>query len=71
MDAEKKTGYNGYTEARKNANAKYERETVERISLVMPKGKKAIIKAAADAAGESVNQYINGAVDERMKSGGE
>ena len=43
---EKKSGtYTGYTEARKAANAKYEAETVERISLVLPKGKKAIIKA--------------------------
>lgn len=65
MVEKKKPGtYSGYTEARKAANARYEAETVERISLVMPKGKKAIIKAAAEAQGESVNAFINRAIDE-------
>ena len=39
MEGKKKPGaYNGYTLARKAANAKYEADTVERVSLVMPKG---------------------------------
>lgn len=66
--AEKKPGtYTGYTEARKEANARYEAKTVERISLVLPKGKKAIIKAHAEARGESVNGFINRAIDETME----
>lgn len=66
--AEKKAGaYTGYTEARKAANAKYEAETVERISLVLPKGKKAIIKTHAEARSESVNGFINRAIDETME----
>jgi hypothetical protein len=66
--AEKKPGtYTGYTEARKAANAKYEAETVERISLVLPKGKKAIIKTHTDSKGESVNGFINRAIDETMR----
>ena len=66
--AGKKPGtYTGYTEARKAANARYEAETVERISLVLPKGKKAIIKAHAEAQGQSVNGFINEAIDEKME----
>jgi hypothetical protein len=66
--ADKKPGaYTGYTEARKAANAKYEAETVERISLVLPRGKKGIIKAHADSKGESVNGFINRAIDETME----
>ena len=42
-------------------------EKLDRINLTTPKGKKEVIKAAADAAGESVNAYINKAVDERME----
>ena len=46
LSEKKKPGaYSGYTQARKTANAKYEAETVERISLVVPKGHKADIKA--------------------------
>ena len=68
---EKKSGtYTGYTEARKAANAKYEAETVERISLVLPKGKKAIIKAHTEHTGQSINGFINEAIDEEMEREG-
>ena len=68
MEVKKKPGtYSGYTDARKAANARYEAETVERISLVLPKGKKATIKAHAEAQEESVNGFINRAIDETME----
>ena len=68
MAERKKPGaYTGYTEARKAANAKYEAETVERISLVIPKGRKDTIKAHAEARGESVNGFINRAIDETIQ----
>lgn len=67
MDDKKKPGaYTGYTEARKAANARYEANTVERVSVVLPKGKKAVIASAAASQGQSVNAYINQAIDERM-----
>lgn len=67
MEVKKKPGaYSGYTDARKAANARYEAETVERISLVLPKGKKAIIKAKAGQKGQSVNGFINEAIDEKL-----
>lgn len=68
MTEKKKPGaYTGYTAARKAANAKYEADSVERISLVLSKGKKAIIKAHATAQGESVNGFINRAISETME----
>lgn len=39
----------------------------ESITIRVPKGQKAVIKAAADNAGESVNCYIKKAIDERME----
>ncbi len=46
---------------------KWNKENYDRIEIIVPKGKKDQIKAAADARGESVNSYINKAVDERME----
>ena len=66
-DKKKPGAYTGYTEARKAANARYEAETVERISLVLPKGKKAIVKSHAAGCGESVNSFISRAIDEAME----
>lgn len=55
-----------YTEARKDGNRRWDAANLDRVSIAMPKGKKDTIKAAADAAGESMNQYIIAAVDQRM-----
>ena len=35
--------------------------------LTLPKGRKAEIQAAADAVGETLNEYIVKAIDERME----
>ena len=35
--------------------------------MTLPKGRKAEIQAAADAAGESLNDFITKAIDERME----
>ena len=45
----------------------WQRENVDRINLTVPKGKKEIIKAHSEARGESVNAFINRAVDETME----
>lgn len=39
----------------------------DRIGLMVPKGKKAVIKQAADKEGVSLNGYINNAIDEKLK----
>ena len=54
------------SDARKKANQKWDAANLDRVSLAMPKGKREEIKAAAGEAGESMNQYIIGAVDMRM-----
>jgi predicted HicB family RNase H-like nuclease len=40
--------------------------TYDRINLTVPKGDKARIQAAAEAAGQSVNAYINQAINARI-----
>lgn len=59
-----------YTKAKRDNNRKWDNANLDRVSLAMPKGKRETIKAAAAAAGESMNQYIIGAVDERMERDG-
>ena len=54
-----------------NAKAKYDmnyaKAKIKRIPLDVQKEKYEVIKAAAQAAGESVNGYIKKAVNERME----
>lgn len=59
-----------YTEAQKKSAKKWDAANLDRVSIAMPKGKKDDIKAAATAAGESMNQYIINAVDQRMEQEG-
>ena len=39
----------------------------DRISLIVPKGKKDIVKTHAEARSESVNGFINRAIDEAIE----
>ncbi len=56
-----------YTEGVKQSNRKWDAANLDRVSIAMPKGKKDDIKAAAAVAGESMNQYIINAADQRME----
>ena len=49
---------------------KYVKANYDRVNVTFPKGKKDIIKAAADAHGQSVNGYIVEAVNEKMERDG-
>ncbi len=49
------------------AKNKYNAANYERIALVVPKGKKAKIKAYADSKGESINGFVNRAIDKAME----
>lgn len=53
-------------DAKQRAKDKYLREKVDTILVRVPKGKKAVIQDFAAAHGESVNGFINRAVDEAM-----
>lgn len=55
------------SEAMKRAVKKYDQEKVDRIPMRVPKGKKEVIQAHATKCGESVNAFLNRAVDEAMK----
>ena len=56
-----------YSEAMLRAIKKYEAEKIDRISLRVPKGKKEVIQKFAEDHGESVNSFINRAIDEAME----
>ncbi len=47
----------------------FNKENYDRIEFITPKGKKAVIKDAAKAAGQSTSEYINQAIDDRMRLG--
>lgn len=55
------------SKAQQKAVSKYMKENYDVYQIRMPKGKKELIKAHADAQGESVNGFINRAVDETME----
>ena len=55
-----------YTEAQKLSAKKWDAANLDRVSIAMAKGKKDELKAAAVVAGESMNQYIITAIDQRM-----
>jgi len=48
----------------------YNLENYDRVVIMVPKGQKSVIKAAADSAGESLGGYIKKAIQERMAKGG-
>ena len=67
MPDEKKSTYTGYTEARKKANEKYLKESVEDIRIRVPKGNKAKVQEHAASMGESMNAFVVRAIDETMQ----
>lgn len=56
-----------YTEAKKAGNRKWDAANLDRVSVAMPKGRKAEIQAHAAAHGQSVNSFINEAIAEKME----
>ncbi|MDE7262828.1 MAG: hypothetical protein K2N78_12325 [Oscillospiraceae bacterium] len=55
-----------YTEAQKEATARYNKKTYDRIDVIVPKGKREVIKVFAASHGISVNKLINDAIDKAM-----
>lgn len=50
---------------------KWQAENCERISLVVKKGRKQIIKDFAAENGYTLNGFVNSAIEEKMQRGGE
>ena len=46
---------------------KYVKKNYDRINVTMPKGQKEVIRAHAEIRGESVNGFINRAIEETME----
>ena len=46
---------------------KYQTEKYDRINLVVPKGRKDEIKAHAESKNESLNGFVNRAIDETIE----
>lgn len=55
------------SKAQKAATAKYEAKTYDKVLLRMPRGRKEIIQTHAEAHSESVNGFINRAIDEAIE----
>ena len=55
------------SESLDRAIKKYESEKIDKVLLRMPKGKREIVQQHADARQESVNGFINRAIDETMQ----
>lgn len=58
--------YKGFTEAQAKAHKKY-METVATIQIRTTADRRELIKAHAEAQGESVNSFINRAIDEQIE----
>lgn len=55
------------SKAQQAATARYEDKVYDKVLVRLPKGQKEIIKAHAEAQGQSVNGFINEAIDEKME----
>lgn len=55
------------SDAQRKARDKWLSEKVDDVKFRVPKGKKAEIQTHASERGESVNAFLNRAVDETMK----
>lgn len=59
-----------YNEAANKAAQKYKKDNIKRVPLDMQITEYDEVKAAADRAGEKVNQYIKEAIRQRMSREG-
>lgn len=57
----------GYTEAQKQATARYNKKAYDRIDVIVPKGKRKVIQDFAKKQGLSTNKFINEAINKAMR----
>jgi Protein of unknown function (DUF1778). len=55
------------TESQRKAVAKYNAKAYDRIELKVSKGRKELIQSHAEAKGESLNGFINRAIENTME----
>ena len=56
------------SEAQIKANAKYNLKAYDRIELKVPKGKKSELQEHAAKQGESLNGFVNRAIDNQVEN---
>ena len=56
-----------YSDAQKEATARYNKKAYDHSNVIVPKGQREIIKAFAAAQGKSLNRFICDAVEYQMK----
>ena len=57
-----------YSNAQQEATARYNKKKYDRIAVVVPKGKRQILKDLAASQGKSLNRFITEAIEEKLKS---
>ena len=60
-----------YSEAQKEATARYNKKAYDRIDVVVPKGRRKVIADYAKAHGKSTNKFIVEAINKAMEEGGD
>ena len=55
-----------YSEAQKEATARYNKKAYDRIDVIVPNGKRQVIQDYAKSKGMSTNSFINEAIDKAM-----
>lgn len=55
-----------YSDAQKEATARYNKKAYDRIDVVVPKGQRQIIKDFAASQGKSLNRFILDAIEAQM-----
>ena len=56
-----------YSDAQKEATARYNKKAYDRIDVIVPKGQRQIIKDFAASQGKSLNRFICDAIEYQMK----
>ena len=56
-----------YYDSQKEATARYNKKTYDRINIVVKKGERDIIKEFAASQGKSLNRFVLDAVEAEMK----
>lgn len=60
-----------YSEAQKEATARYNKKAYDRINIVVPKGQRQVIADFAKRQGKSLNRFIIDAVEAQMNPSNE
>lgn len=56
-----------YSDAQKEATARYNKKAYDRIDIVVPKGKRQTLKKLAAKQGKSLNRFILDAVEKEIE----